>query len=54
MSLKGAILKDAEAKKYWDMFSEIEKDIIISPETNYTGLSAEKARLIAANWKSKI
>lgn len=54
MSLADIIVKDAEAKKYWDKFSQSEKNIIISPEIYYTGLSAEKARRIAADWKAKL
>ncbi|MGI9028013.1 MAG: lyase family protein [Candidatus Saccharimonadales bacterium] len=54
VSLVNAIMTNAEARKYWDTFSKAEKNIITSPEEYYSGLAAQKAKLIAANWKSRL
>jgi adenylosuccinate lyase len=51
-SLAEVAATDKEAKPYWAKFTAQEKRIITSPETYYTGLSAQKARAIAQTWKT--
>lgn len=43
---------DAEAKEYWDKFTEKERAIIIAPEENYFGLSEQKAKKIVDNYRA--
>lgn len=50
-TLAEAIQSDSEGRKYWDMFSDDEKQIVISPEKHYSGLAADKAKLIVKNWR---
>jgi adenylosuccinate lyase len=52
--LINVIIEDAAAKKYWDKFSLSEQLIIQSPEKHYTGLSAQKAKALAVEWRSRI
>jgi adenylosuccinate lyase len=52
--LERTILADIEAAGYWSRFSKKEQDIIIEPETHYTGLAAAKARAIAWHWKKAL
>jgi adenylosuccinate lyase len=53
-SLADAVQADTELVKYWQKFTDKERRIVTSPETEYTGLTTEKARLIAADWKKKL
>lgn len=53
-SLQRIVEKDEEAKKYWQKFSDYEKQIIIQPEKHYRGLAAEKTRQLTSEWKMKI
>lgn len=53
-SLAEAVQADAELSGYWQKFTDKERRIVTNPETEYTGLTAEKAWLIAADWKKKL
>ena len=48
------IAADAEAKSYWNKFTESEKQIITKPQKYYLGLASQKAKLIAVNWHKQI
>ncbi len=50
-SLAEVIQTDAKAARYWSQFDERERNIIISPETYYTGLAEKKARIIISRWE---
>jgi adenylosuccinate lyase len=50
--LADIIASDSEAKQYWDLFTDAEKNIIINPESQYTGLASKKVRLVAQEWKT--
>lgn len=43
--------EDSETSAYWNKFSDKEKQIIENPDKYYLGLSAQKAKNIAQNWK---
>ncbi|HET7673435.1 MAG TPA: lyase family protein [Candidatus Saccharimonadales bacterium] len=49
VSLADEVRNDEELRKYWDTFTDKEKQIIENPERYYLGLSAEKTRLIVKN-----
>ena len=53
-SLAEAVQADSELKSYWQKFTDKERRIVTSPETEYTGLTTQKARMIAAEWKKNI
>lgn len=53
-SLADAVQADPELVKYWQKFTDKERRIVTNPETEYTGLTAEKARIIAADWRIKV
>ncbi len=50
-SLVEVITSDPEANQYWQKFTDKERQIIISPETHYTGLASQKTRDIIAKWR---
>ena len=41
-------------RPFWKKFTEREKLILKSPETRYTGLSAQKARKVYNIWKKQL
>ena len=49
--LVDVISKDEEATVYWKRFTTDEKMIIQAPEKHYTGLAAQKTKLVVKNWK---
>lgn len=53
ISLAEAAEKDSEVAQYWTKFTDEEKQLIVSPETHYTGAAARKARLVAAYWRER-
>lgn len=53
VSLLEVIQADKELSDYWQKFSKKEQQIVTKPETYYTGLAAQKARIIRDSWKSK-
>lgn len=54
VSLYEAASESEDIASYWSKFSDDEKKIIKSPEINYLGLSAEKARLVIRNSESAL
>ncbi len=46
------IKNDEEASKYWQKFTDTEKQIIETPEKHYTGRASEKAKIIIRNSRS--
>ncbi|HSX24072.1 MAG TPA: lyase family protein [Candidatus Saccharimonadales bacterium] len=48
------ISADTEAAGYWQKFKDSEKKIIQEPEKYYTGLAAEKAKSISAQWEETL
>jgi adenylosuccinate lyase len=53
-TLAEAVIKDTEASKYWQKFSEKEKNIITKPEKNYTGLASKKVEIVTGEWRQKL
>lgn len=53
-SFEDVIQDDAEAKEYWQKFSEAERQLIAAPEDHYTGLAARKARALADHWHQRL
>lgn len=45
------ISADAEAKSYWNKFTDKEKKIITEPQKYYLGLASQKAKQIVKNWR---
>lgn len=50
VSLYEAAAASDDIAGYWAKFTDREKDLIKNPETTYTGLAAQKARIIHAAW----
>lgn len=53
-TLAQAVQHDSEASKYWKKFTRKERQIIEQPETHYTGLAAQKTKLVAEEWRAKV
>lgn len=52
--LVSVIQADAEAKTYWQKFTNTEKKIIAHPEKYYTGLASKRAKNISKIWKVRL
>lgn len=52
--LQDVILADKEAAEYWNKFSDYERNILIEPEKNYTGMAAEKTRIIVRDVRKSV